>query len=61
MRRHGLSINLGAGPRGAYALRDVEDDTGEAVLVDVYLLVIGYLPQLAVWPASESRAGQQVK
>lgn len=38
----------------AHALCDVEDDAGEAVLVEVDLLMVGYLPDSA-WIISFSR------
>lgn len=45
--RHGTTVDLGAGARAPDALGDVEDDAGEAVLIDPDLLVVGDLAQLA--------------
>ena len=42
------AIDLGTGSWLANSLSDVEDDAGEAVLVDVDFLVVGDLPELAV-------------
>ena len=41
------AVTLEAGPRGVDALGDVEDDRGEAVLVDVDFLAVGNLADLA--------------
>jgi hypothetical protein len=43
----GAAVTFEAGPRGVDALRDVEDDRGEAVLVDVDFLSVGDLADLA--------------
>jgi hypothetical protein len=43
----GAAVAFEAGPRGVDALRDVEDDRGEAVLVDVDFLSVGDLADLA--------------
>lgn len=43
----GAAIALEAGPRGVDALRDVQDDGGEAVFVDVDFLVVGDLADRA--------------
>ncbi|VUC34569.1 unnamed protein product [Clonostachys rosea] len=40
VRRHGPAVDLGSGARLAHALGDVEDDAGEALLVDPDLLVV---------------------
>lgn len=47
MRRKGLAIDLGGAAGPADSLGDVEDDTREATLVDVDLLVVGDLPDRA--------------
>lgn len=47
MRSHGATVNLGASSRGAYALRNVEDDAREAILIDPDFLIVGDLAQLA--------------
>jgi hypothetical protein len=41
-------VRLEASAGGADALGDVEDDAGEAVLVDVHFLVVGDFAELAV-------------
>lgn len=46
MRRQGAAVDLGAAAGPADALRDVEDDAREAVLVDEDLLGVGHLAQL---------------
>jgi hypothetical protein len=48
MRYHGSPIRFYAFAGRVYALGDVDDDTREAVLVDVDLLVIWYFSQCAV-------------
>lgn len=48
MRRHRAAINLGASSGLADALGNVEDDAGEAFLVDPDFLIVGDLSQLAM-------------
>lgn len=48
MRRHRAAIDLGVRAGLADALGDVEDDAREALSVDPDLLVVRYLPQLAM-------------
>ena len=52
----GSAIDLGAAPGRADALGDVEDNASEPILIDVDLLVIGNLSELAVCPGEEGLA-----
>lgn len=47
MSSQGATVNLGPAALAADALGDVEDDAREAILVDVNLLVVGNLSDLA--------------
>jgi hypothetical protein len=47
VRSQGGAVNLRTCAGTTDALRDVEDDAGEAVAVDVDLLVVGDLAELA--------------
>lgn len=47
MRRQRRAVDLGPPARGADALGDLDDDAGEAILVDVDLLVVRNLAKLA--------------
>jgi hypothetical protein len=44
---HGTAVNLRARARASDALGDIEDDAGEAILIDPDFLVIGDLSQFA--------------
>lgn len=47
MRRHGATVNLGAGAGAADPFGYVKDDAGEAILVNPDLLAVGDLTKLA--------------
>ncbi|CAG9980762.1 unnamed protein product [Clonostachys byssicola] len=58
VRRQGSAVDLGSGSRPAHALGDVEDDAGEAVLVDPDLLVVRDFSEFAAQPpVSPARLG----
>lgn len=61
VHRQGGAIDGGPGSRLPHALRDIEDDASEAVLVEVDLLVIGYLAEgtfaVSAWEQHEGNRG----
>lgn len=50
----GATVDLGRAALFAYALVDIEDDAGKAILVDPNLLVVGDFSDLAVMVALKS-------
>lgn len=64
MRRQRASVNLGAAAGPAHALRDIEDDARESVLVDKDFLVVRHLAQLGdvgevVWEVALEGAAEE--
>lgn len=54
---HGTAVNLRARARASDALGDIEDDAGEAILIDPDFLVIGDLSQFAAGIESAQALG----